>query len=186
MVNQQDLSRIFPQTIESLRREKLDSVLVDFNRFCTNDLSHSRDVSGWFPVFLKAHGLAAELTEICHFEWLKFSCVSMDWGQPKLDQGQIQVAPGVQFLNLDKAAKKLSHKPGPVVIYGMSGQAHSRSITAEEALCLDVLGEDRKFNLKQLVGYLQMEAKELPGMQKTDWEKVVQKLLKENLLISKS
>ncbi len=186
MVNQKELSRIFPQTLESLRVQKMESVVTDFNRFCVDDLNHSRDVSGWFPVFLKAHGYAPELTEICHYEWLKFSCLSMDWGETKLDQGQLGLAPGVQFINLEKAAKRLSHQPGPVVIFAKNGQAQARSLLASEALCLDVLSEDRKFNKTQLVDFLKMEGKNVPSLQKTDWDKVVQQLIEEKILNLKS
>lgn len=185
MVNQQELKRIFPQTLKSLREQKLDSVLTDFSRFCTNDLTHTSDAKGWLPVFLKAQGLSVEVAEICHFEWLQFCCVSQDWGMPKLDQGQIGVLPGLQFINLDKSAKSLSHPPGPVVIYSDNGKAKSRPLAAAEALLLDVLSEDRKFTQKQLIEFLQMEGKEIPSLQKTDWETLITKLLEEKLLITK-
>lgn len=185
MINQQELQSIFPQTLASLRAQKLESVVVDFHRFCTNDLTQTSDAKGWFPVFLKAQGLSTEVTEICHYEWLKFSCVSLDWGAPKLDQGQIAITPGTQFINIENAAAALSCQPGPVAIYSQNGKAKSKSLTKAEALCLDTLNEDRKFNRAQLIDFLKMEGLRIPDLEKTDWENVINELNSENLIAVK-
>ncbi|PWU20050.1 MAG: hypothetical protein C5B49_04885 [Bdellovibrio sp.] len=185
-MNESELQQIFPQTLASLRREKLDLILNEFQRFCVNDLDDNKSVSGWFPVFLKAHGLSSELTEICYWEWLRFSCCSIDWGEPRMDPGQVRLAPGVQVMKIQDAAKKLAVDPGPHVIYQRGAKVQSRVVNAPEALLLDVLQEERKFSETQLVDYLKMEAEPFVNLRQADWRAVVGRLKDEGILIVKS
>lgn len=184
MTSDQELNRIYPRTLDSLKKERLDSMVGEFKRFCLNDLSDTTDIPRWLPVFLKAQGAPAALTEICHWEWLHFSCRHLDWGSSKLDPGQIGIAPGVQIMNIDKAAERLSVSRGLHVIYQTGTSAQARPLTAAEAICLDILNEDRKFTFLQLREFVKFEGENIAELKGTDWEKVIHQLKEEGILVT--
>lgn len=183
MAGEQELNQIYPRTLQSLKKERLERMVSEFHRFCRDDLSDTNEISRWFPVFLKAQGAPAELTEICHWEWLHFSCAQLDWGKPKLDPGQVALTPGLQVIHIEKAATQLSIEAGLHVVYACGAGVNTRALTAEQALCLDVLQEDRKFSPHQLQEFLKFEAQAVPTLTKVDWEIVIKELKEAGILI---
>lgn len=181
---EKELRQIFPRTMATIQEAKLDGILNEFNRFCLNDLNHSSEICGWFPVFLKAQGLPGDLTELCYFEWLRFSCAHLDWGTVQLDPEQVRLAPGVQFIEIDEAASRLDLPKGLYVIFSQGDSTQARALSAAEAHCLDVVREERKFTVSQLREFLEVHSPK--SLSKTDWNQIVDRLRSEGVLVCRS
>ncbi len=163
------------------------------NRICDLYLSEM-SVQSWllqdhwcyFPGFLRRQWPDKEdLLQISHWEWadawLDVQNISGFREEPRL----ISLNPSFQPLQVaSKAATCLGLTPG---LYGFvfnqrRKQKYQGILTAAEAILIDLLAEDRKFDRSQLI---EMASLEMQTMNRQDFEKVFLSLLDRDILREK-
>jgi hypothetical protein len=155
------INTIFPNTVDALHGEGLSQLPNEFSVELVNlvggQLGPESSWSHWFPAYLKIQKVKNSLLEIAEFEYLIHLVSSQDFGSTKLDKGQVQLKPGVQFVFLSQHHRKLNKTPGLYCIFKSStvgataNLASSYLLNTFHAQLIDALHEPRKYNRSQLI-----------------------------------
>jgi hypothetical protein len=138
----------------------------------------------YFPLFLKRKFQDSRLYLMAQKEWLCSYLSFADFGGSTLQTGRIFVNPSLQVLHSGVEIQEVQLKPGLSIFYYDFFQRKVREyqVSAEEAAVMDLLQEERVYNLDQLVE--QLLIMELPvSFSREEWRKKLVKLKSESILI---
>lgn len=155
------LQSIFPKTLAALSSEGLGRMSSEFSVELYNlvggPIDQDANWTHWFPAYLKVQKVKAPFLELAEFEYLKHLVIHQNMGRPKLDVGQVQLQPGVQFVFLSQHQSAINKAPGLYCIYLKNKTAEDMLLNQAHALIIDTLHEPRKFNREQLISACELE-----------------------------
>jgi hypothetical protein len=177
------LKKEFPQTVQFLKsgaQEALQNYLQEFPWQGPLLAAHFR----YFPVFLKRRFQDSRLYLIAQQEWLWSYLSFADFGFPVQEQGRIICNPSLQSLYMSSEIAELKKTQGLYILYYdyRENKVREHKLDVYEAAVVDMLQEDRKFTLDQLLDQLQMM--DLEGsLTKEQWLKKFSSLVGEGIIL---
>lgn len=180
-----ELERVYPTTLRSLRRADQDDLIHQFETFLQEDLSGVSEPARWLPLFLKTREVPSLILQASEWEWAHFVCQIIDFGRRPLDEEQIHYNPSMQFIELHAPVPDLNREPGLYGIYRMNSKVYARQFCLGQALILESLHEDRKFNRAQLIRFVEEEAQAWPNLRDSDWDVLIDEMLECGALVEK-
>lgn len=178
-----ELERVYPTTVRSLRRADQEDLIHQFENFLQEDLSGVTEPARWLPLFLKTRAVPGMILQASEWEWAHFVCQVVDYGRRPLEKDQIHINISMQFIELHEAVPELRRDPGLYGIYCLNSRVYSKQFSLAEALVLESLHEDRKFNREQLIEFCKMEAEAWPQLKHTDWTFLLQEMCRIGVLV---
>lgn len=181
---EQEFTREFPHTDQRLRSEKkrlLREYLSEFPWQGPLLTEHLR----YFPLFLKRKFQDAPLYLLAQSEWLRAYLSFADFGLPPPEKGRVIANPSLQSLYLPLELPELQRTPGLYVFYYDFGRGEVRDhpLAFQEAALLDLLQEDRKFNLEQLLEQAQLQEGPAGTWSREEWLKRFSSLRDEGIIL---
>lgn len=148
----EDFRKQFPQTSEYLKHN-LKEVLGDYLKEIPWQGPLLTAHFKYFPVFLKRKIQDSRLYLIMQKEWLWSYLNFADFGFPPPEAGRILVNPSLQSLYVGAEVGEVRMTPGLWLVYYDYSQRKVRDYKMDiwDAVVVDVLQEDRKYSLEQLV-----------------------------------
>jgi hypothetical protein len=181
------LQEIFPKTLELLNECNSLHLKDQFGITATRDLLilSDRDQSRWFPVFLKLQGTRQQILEVAEFEYLKHTVKNLDLGEPTSEDGIIKLNPTVQFVELHHDQPKLGRLSGLYCFFKKTSDFFEFQLGIQQALILDFLQQERKYNLRQLI---EMAKQHQLGARHTEqqWREIIEEMISIGLLLTPS
>lgn len=147
-----DFLREFPQTSHYLKGhwpELLQAYLREFPWRGPLLSDHFR----YLPVFLREQIQDSRLYLMAQREWLWSSLSFMEFGFPASEPGRVFVSPSLQSLYSVTEISEVGLTPGLTVFYydHARGRVRDYKMDVWDAAVVDLLQEERKFNLDQLL-----------------------------------
>lgn len=127
-----------------------------------------------------------ELQELVQWEWVHAWLETQAFQSTGLgDVGQVLVNPSLQYINIEHAESVLGRESGvyAFVFDEKSQQIIEKKLSVHDAEILDLLMEDRKFNLQQITEMLASTSEIEPKLTQKDWELKIQELQQAALII---
>lgn len=94
------------------------------------------------PMCLRAENLPIGVSEIAHYESLKFFVENEDQGKAKAHPSGVTLNPSVQWVQISEAATFLKKQPGLYLLWKTDRGLQEMSITEKQAHLLDQLMDD--------------------------------------------
>lgn len=153
----EDFQRHFPVTTKALGadlKENLKSYLHEFPWQGPLLTEHFR----YFPVYLKRKTQDSRLYLMAQKEWLWSYLSFADFGFPPQEQGRVIANPSLQILYMLFEIPELQLTEGLYIFYYDYSRGKVREYKPDiyDAAVVDLLQEDRKFTLDQLIDQVQM------------------------------
>lgn len=179
----EEFKKVFPQTEAYLKggvRELLKDYLKEVPWQGPLLSAHFRYV----PVFLKRKFQDSRLYLIAQREWLWSYLSFADFGFPPAEQGRLLVNPSLQSLYTAEEVAEVELSPGLSIFYYDYSLKKIRDYKMDlwDAAIADVLQEDRKYTLDQLLDQVQMMEldSQLP---KEEWAKKMSYLRAQGIIL---
>ena len=179
------MSSIFPKTIELLDEARTPHLKEQFQITAKKDLLvlADRDQSRWFPVFLKMQGVVQKILEVAEFEYIRHLVRQSECHKLVIEEGLIKMNPTIQFVELHYDQPKLGRKTGLYCFYKKDSGFFEFQIGLYQAIIFDLLQEERKYSIQQLVEMAAM-VKHFPVKSTDEWMMEVQQMIQMGLLIT--
>lgn len=178
------LHSVFPRTVELLHERRLSYLKDQFRKALLEDLmiASSSDHPRWFPVFLKFQGIRREILEVAEYEYLTHFVEKIDLGKRKQDQGEIQLNPSVQFVELHYDQPKLGKRSGLYCFFKAREKFNEFKLEITQALIADLLQEGRKYSKSQLAEMAKLHAM---GSHRSvgDWLETIEEMISLGILV---
>jgi hypothetical protein len=179
----EDFQREFPKTSSYLKQDLFEVVknyLLEFPWQGPLLSDHFR----YFPVFLKRKFQDSRLYLIVQKEWLWSYLSFAEFGTPVQEQGRILVNPSLQSLYSLTEVEEVRLQPGLFFVYYDDSRQKVRDykVDAWEAAVVDLLQEDRKYTLDQLIEQVLMTELEAP-LSRAECRKKLFNLKSEGILL---
>jgi hypothetical protein len=127
-----------------------------------------------------------ELQELVQWEWVQAWLETQAFQSTGLgDVGQIVVNPSLQYINLEHAQGILGRAEG-VHAFVFSERLNAiveKHLNIYEAEILDLIMEDRKFNLEQILEMLVITSKVQPQLDKKQWQEALAELQARDIIL---
>ena len=170
----------FPKTIETLSRLGFASLVESFE--FELQFQQLRLDLRWFPVFLKMQNCPARLQELAEFEYLRAHVYSAEMGAPKVDPGLLALNPGAQFLEVNQGLPELNREKGLYCFIKEGSRFFEMQLSLAQALLLDLLKEDRKFSVDQLLEQAELHQVKL-NLNREEWRRVLASLEERAIIV---
>jgi len=177
------LKKEFPQTVQYLKSSYLGALRNYLQEFPWQGpllAAHFR----YFPVFLKRQFQDSRLYLIAQQEWLWSYLSFADFGFPVQEQGRVFSNPSLQSLYINSEISEIQKTQGLYILYYdySENKVREHKLDVYEAAVVDMLQEDRKFTLDQLLDQVQLM--ELGGpLSKEQWLKKFSSLVREGIIL---
>ena len=177
------LRSVFPKTLELLEEKRIAYLREQFGKTLKDDLmiTLTVDTSRWFPVFLKFQGVRSDVLEVAEFEYLRHTVKTVNMGKTKADPEEIKINPSIQFIELHHDQPKLSRTTGLYCFFKMGEAFCEFKLGISEALILDLLHQERKYNFAQLA-LAAIEHKQGMARPLGEWENTISDMLRIGIL----
>lgn len=181
-------SRLFPKTEKSLSftMAKVRDLYIEGMQWSSWLL---QDHWRYFPGFLRQKfPLNTSLLELAHWEWVQAWIEIQPFGDSSSESGIVAMNPSLQIVSLVQGNSDLDREMGmyAFVYNHQAARVVEKSLDVFEAKILDLLHEDRKYTVDQLVSMAvlgeEMEAKLAP----VEWEKKIWSLQKDGIISLRS
>lgn len=148
----EDLKKEFPRTAHYLKAELKEVLKSYLNEFPWQG-SLLTEQFHYFPVFLKRKFQDSHLYLIAQKEWLWSYLSFADFGFPPREKGRIVANPSLQSLHVTSEIIEVQLTPGVYIYYYDYSQKKVRGakLDVHDAAVVDILQEDRKYSLDQLL-----------------------------------
>lgn len=170
----------FPKTLEALDKQGLSSYVQGFE-FELKSLNLSADLR-WFPVFLKMQNCPRRLLELAEFEYLRAQVYQFDYGPIKLDVNLVGLNPHAQFIEVNEDLPELGRAPGLYCLVKAGARFFEMELSLPQALILDLLKEDRKYSIDQLIDMAVIHQVKL-GLSKEAWMSTISSLIERGVIL---
>lgn len=170
----------FPKTIEALEKQGLATYVHSFE--FELQVQQLRLDLRWFPVFLKMQNAPRRLLELAEFEYLRSLVYSSDFGRPVLDAGLLGLNPSAQFLEVHQPLPEINRGPGLYCLVKDGSRFFEMELSLAQALLLDLLREDRKYSLDQLLDQAELHEVKL-RLSREDWQRTLGTLLERGVIV---
>jgi hypothetical protein len=144
-----DLHTLFPRTFLALKQHNAESQIEQFLE--SNLPEH------WFAPFLRQNKLPAEIFELAQYEWILQELLQAPASSPFLAREFLTINPNLKIIYFSTDQTKLHFVKG---LWAFWPAGHLQ-LSENQALLLDLLGEERKFNELTL---LERASLERPGV----------------------
>lgn len=183
-MQQLELKVVFPKTLEILGENKLNHLTDEFFTELKDQVSSVlvANDSRWFPAFLKIRGMADEILEVAEFEYLRYLVRTQDFGMPVIEAGLIKLNSSIQFIQLKRNQPKIQRQDGLYCFFKKSSSFVELKLGLDQALILDILQEERKFNFSQLKNQAVLNDHGIRRTEK-EWENTILELIRLGVLI---
>lgn len=153
----EDFKKQFPQTARTLRTD-LHEVLTSYLREFPWQGPLLTEQFRYFPLFLKRKLQDVRLSLMAQREWLWSYLSYADFGFPSPELGRLIVNPSLQTLDIVCEVPELQLQEGLSLFYFDYKQRKVREYKPDifDAAIVDLLEEDRKYTLDQLLDQVQM------------------------------
>lgn len=179
----EEMQKAFPQTLAALKGDKL-TVLKDYlKEFPWQGplvSAHFR----YLPAFLKRRYQDARLYMIAQAEWLWSYLSFAEFGFPTPEKGRVIVNPSLQSLYSVSEISEVRLTQGLSVYYYDYSQNKIRDYKMDvwDAAIVDLLQEDRKFTLDQVLDQLSFMELE-SSLTREPWAKKLSYLINEGIIL---
>ncbi len=179
----EDFRREFPKTSSYLKldlTEVMRSYLSEFPWQGPLLSGHFR----YFPIFLKRTVHDSDLYLIAQKEWFWSYLSFADFGLPSHEQGRILLNPSLQSLYCTSKVEEVELTPGLTFFYYDYSLQRVREYKGDpwDAIVVDLLHEDRKYSLDQLIEQALMMKLEV-SLSRQEWLKKFFYLKSEGILL---
>jgi hypothetical protein len=179
----EDFRREFPKTSVYLKTElnaTLKKYLAEFPWQGPLLSDHFR----YFPGFLRTQFQDSRLYLFAQKEWLWSYLSFTDFGSPKQEAGLVRLNPSLQSLYISEEVAEAELTPGLYIYYYDESreQVCEYKMDALDAAVVDLLHEDRKFSLDQLIDQVLMMDLELQ-LPREAWEKRLSSLISRGIIL---
>lgn len=153
----EDLQKQFPHTVKLLNRD-LKEILTSYLEEFPWQGPLLTEQFRYFPVFLKRKFQDSRLYLTAQREWLWSYLSYADFGFPPQEQGRIIANPSLQSLYTLFELPELHLTEGLYIFYYdySQGKVREYKLDVYDAAVVDMLQEDRKYTLDQLIEQVQM------------------------------
>ena len=170
----------FPKTIETLQRLGFASLVHSFEYEL--QFQQLRLDLRWFPVFLKMQNCPARLLELAEFEYLRAYVYSNDLGTPRVDAGLLALNPGAQFMEVNQNLPEINRERGLYCFIKEGSRFFEMQLSLAQALLLDLLREDRKYTVDQLLDQAELHQVKLP-LTREEWRRTLASLEEKAVIV---